>query len=921
MPRLLPLDKILTTKQKKTLRDFYNSENGVSIGNISRIASRMGISGAENTYRYLAQLYNDRIVSDRREREREQKRVKREEKYYKDNVLEYSRQEDWHDFLKRFAGKSVVIEIVDAKGGNVVRTRQDQIPDEGFNDWYKSIGFWIIWLSSGETIYDEYPDAVIYVYEGNKKIVSEKIVQYFKEGNVNCLLEPILAWAEEAKSNSKSASAKSRYNAIINRLKIIEKEIGDRGVDESAMNRISNDAQVDISVERPVIINPEDKYVVQSKASKKCLKHFIMRNTKIDHVELNELLYLNNIEIVSREKLFEIKAKLDCDRIYHEFSRDLDGISSINTLSKTWRLSNEFMEKLDAMEKEVGLNECYIDDMDDKDLSYFVNCGTHYNATIDFVKDPKISSKIKHQDMKNAYAKYKMCSEYSGFLGKITDFRKCSKIEGVGIYQIANLVIGEKLRPWNDKMKIYFDWNVYPSPELEWLRKNGATFDIIHGCWGHKTIDFDMEDHPFLFEKYDKIRGYAKYVGMCDSHYLMKRFSCYGDEKLANTMNEVCYYRNNEMTIQYPKEHNYHLGHFTAFILSYQRIQMMQQLVSMKRSQLIRVCVDGIYYTGDAKFSSVFVPKTKMTFNNSAGDSFISNVLDCEEKFGGGEARSQHSKELFIGEGGNGKTHKNLTDSGLIRILYVAPSWKLAYKKRSEYGCHSEVWANLISPDPAKFGSIRRRYNVIIVDEVSMMSEETKKIIFETYSNCKLIFCGDIGFQAPPFGQEGAEMNRDGFDVVLEETTNYRYKCPLLRKLVLDVRKMISNKRPDWEVNHLVKARIQHITVAELQATYTVEDMILSRTHEVKDQYTKMFETMNKWYITTNTRQFKNGMIVIGDKPETTCQLQHAYTVHSIQGETAENRLFIDVKKNYASRLLYTAISRAKTLEQVRLIV
>jgi hypothetical protein len=75
MPRLFTLDKILTTKQKKTLRDFYNSENGVSIGNISRIASRMGIVGAEDTYRYLAQLFNDRIISDRREREREQKRV------------------------------------------------------------------------------------------------------------------------------------------------------------------------------------------------------------------------------------------------------------------------------------------------------------------------------------------------------------------------------------------------------------------------------------------------------------------------------------------------------------------------------------------------------------------------------------------------------------------------------------------------------------------------------------------------------------------------------------------------------------------------------------------------------------------------------------------------------------------------------
>lgn len=97
--------------------------------------------------------------------------------------------------------------------------------------------------------------------------------------------------------------------------------------------------------------------------------------------------------------------------------------------------------------------------------------------------------------------------------------------------------------------------------------------------------------------------------------------------------------------------------------------------------------------------------------------------------------------------------------------------------------------------------------------------------------------------------------------------------------------------------------------------------MILSRSHLIKDTYTEMFKDMQKWYVTKNTRLYKNGQIVIGDKPDTTCEIRHAYTIHSIQGETAEDKLFINMEKCYDSRLLYTAISRARKSEQIILII
>ena len=868
--------------------------------------------------------------------EKKQKKPIIDKKYYESNVIVINHEPEpevkLYKTLKNLKGKNLIITTYDEKGGDIVTTRNETIPDNDkeFINWWKSTGVWIIWTSSDTNIYMKYSKAVIYIYEADKKINSTKIKQYFKEGNVNCLLKPIFTWAEDCKENSKSASAKSRYNAILKRLTEISNEIGDNGVSETEMIRITNDAQIDISIENPIIVG-DDKYVVETKSNKKPLKHFIMRNTKFNHVDHNEFLYLNNIEDVTREELYEIKNKLESENIYYEFKRDLTGYTSINTLEKTWRISNKFMELINEMEIEEGLNECYIDDIDDKELSHFVKMGTHYNATIDFDMN---RDGAKHMDMKCAYAGYLNCDFYEGFLGKITDWRKTDKIEGVGLYQITNLKLGSDVKELNDKMKIYFNNNIYPSCELNWLEANDCSFDIVYGCWGVKPVDFDMKEYDFLFEKYDKVKGYAKYTGMCDSHRLTTKFSCYGDESLANTLGSCSYFKNNEITIAYPKKHNYHFGHFTAFILAYQRIQILEQLLYMDYDNLIRVCVDGIYYRGDEKLNKGFEEKTKMTFNNIAGDSYVSNIIDEDEigfDWNCGEYKKcyteggvAYKRELYFGEGGNGKTHKNLTDKGLIRTLYIAPSWKLAEKKRQEYGVDVDVWYNILTTDPAKWGKIKRRYNVFVIDEVSMMTEENKVDIFEKFDNVKLIFCGDIGFQASPFNTTGEpviEITKKDFDIVYEEKVNYRYKCEKLKKIIADVREMIYYGRPNLEINNYVKNNCINKTNEYVKQNYTINDMILSRSHIVKDMYTEMFKDMNKWYVTKNTRLFKNGQIIIGDEPDTTCEIRHSYTIHSIQGETAEHNLFINMEKTYDSRLLYTAISRARKLEQIILIV
>ena len=88
------------------------------------------------------------------------------------------------------------------------------------------------------------------------------------------------------------------------------------------------------------------------------------------------------------------------------------------------------------------------------------------------------------------------------------------------------------------------------------------------------------------------------------------------------------------------------------------------------------------------------------------------------------------------------------------------------------------------------------------------------------------------------------------------------------------------------------------VDVEALQANYQIEDMILTGTNDLKDYYTSLFVgkfEQEKYYVTENNRLYSNGDIVIGEMPEKCkCEVRHCFTTHSIQGETAQYKLFID---------------------------
>jgi hypothetical protein len=857
----------------------------------------------------------------------------KEEKFYKSKVDIFKWEGEVYPLIekfKKYAGKTITIKYI--VNGEVILDVNVFINDS-VNSWWKKEGQYL--LIYPDNLFNEYEGGILYIHEENELIKSNKLKQYFKEGEKNCLLYPVLNWIDDVIDNCKTKKTAQNYMSIKNKVnKLIESET-ERGVFEEKLQDIADNLQVSFTIEKPLC----DIKFIQALSNKKALKHFKYINTRFNHVELgkieNNYVYTNNYNIVDRKTLLEMKNELISKNIHFNYKKDLHNISSITTLKGTYHLSNEFNEYTNQFEIDTGLINCKIDDVDDKELSLFVKNGTHYNSTIDFkdVNDYKRNLKIlNHADMEKAYIKYKLSKYYEGFLGKITDFRPTDKIVNTGLYRIENLKLPKGLlRQYNNKMKIFMSNNIYTSAELKFLSDNGATFNITCGAWGVKTLHFDMDTEEFN-KKYDGVKGYAKYIGKCDSHRINKKYYTYSyNEQDAqnianNTTGEVTKVEN-EICVSYEKKHNYHLGHFTAFITAYQRLNVLEQLFSMDINTIVRVCVDGIYYLGDeVKYLNAFRFKDDKTLENWGDKFYISNLSKNTRENYYADTREHYAKQLFKGAGGNGKTHFNLLDQGLVKPLYVAPSWKLATKKRNDYETYSNVWYYIITNDIEEISKIKRFHNVLIIDEVSMMAEEMKQAIFANFSDMKLIFCGDIGFQAPPFTRDNrklVEMDETGFDNVVEMKQNYRFKCDKLKSLIGEIRKFISLGVNSKVINEYILEQLSNRIVNNdyVKNNYKINDMILCRSHETKDIYTKMFKHLNKWSILENTREHKNGDIIISDeKPNCKCEIRHAYTVHSIQGETAEHNLYINMDNYFDSRILYTAISRAKTLDQIYLV-
>jgi len=861
-------------------------------------------------------------------------------------------------------------------------------------------------------IYYDYNNAAdyqydkIYIHLGTDiQLPINEFKQYFREGVSNCVIKPIRSDLTSAYSNAKSKEYKRKLINQLKKLRTLEAQY-ENGFDYDGIQEICNTINCNITIYEPF----GKKIMRQLKSDKRAQRRYTFLNTGLNHVDGITQSKKRKIELDSykiQDKLTELKEK----QIFYTYSRYGSKIYEINTLTDDYILHTRYKTVSNVFNSDSNvfkindkhmphlynfLDPLKICDIENKILSSFVRHGVHICGVIDFQEYKE--QPLCHIDQSKAYTRFNKYDFYEGILGKIHEFRKCNKIHGLGLYQIKNVINpNNKFHNITNKFKIDFEGLVLPSPEIKFLKKYGYKFDIVAGCWGSK-IDFHFTKE--MFERESESKGPRFYSLWCGKTAV--NFNEYnsttikGDKHYAEIMKKyvdaqnVTMFGKDDIVLKWKKQSNKHCSHILAFITSYQRMYMYLQLLQMNIKKVVRVNTDGIFYN-DHKFRILpfFRPKKSILHRVKKSECFISNFeytfnLDIDT-----EMKTEYSDVIGItGPGGSGKTWDLLKDKGLIKPLYIAPSRKLTRAKYHEFGCDSEVLANIVSNDKMKINNIYNKYNVFIIDEVSQMNQISCSKIKEMYNGIQLYFVGDVGYQLNPIkylnmsGNKTDEMiNKiknsscgylkkmtDPHKIITLESIAKKYddkrdfskkyitiwdntldedlvKFYYYSEIELDIHNMKQHRHKNiirrFDDNDKIrnfskelrrqidlKCRInlnilgqydaRIITFEEALKIYDKKDMIIASTNEDKNRYTESLKHIKKWYVTKNSLNYSNGDIVIQDeKPETQCEIRHAYTVHSIQGETTDYKLFIHLNRIYSYRMLYTAISRCRRWEQI----
>ena len=114
----------------------------------------------------------------------------------------------------------------------------------------------------------------------------------------------------------------------------------------------------------------------------------------------------------------------------------------------------------------------------------------------------------------------------------------------------------------------------------------------------------------------------------------------------------------------------------------------------------------------------------------------------------------------------------------------------------------------------------------------------------------------------------------------------------------------------------------------DLLTCYDTFETIITGTNKASQQINELLTPTkaNKYITTVKTEDYNKGEILLelDQFKDFKGVVSHAFTIHSIQGETLKDNIYIDlrrVNKNFNYRLLYTALSRARANSQIFYII
>lgn len=832
--------------------------------------------------------------------------VKAEKKAVRDipaNLLEFSVvvtadiEEAVREMWRRTKGKTVRILWRNLELGD----RNILVSVEGKDAGYKKFRteFLVQGESGGEWLINE--GNRVLVMQPND-IAPQRLFQRFRDGITNCVFTPILA-----KLNVEEGSA-SYMKKQAQRLRAVMKlkTQYETGVPEDKMEEVARAAGMKIVL---FDVFGNELAVYNEKSMGAVMR---MTNTRENHVDIGLVTDSDPVELEQNQmnKLWrEIKKTGDFYMVDGDF---LNGDARrLRTLEGSWCVADPIADACKAFDKELGIMNYKINARKQPELNNFLKAGRIVNGWSCRLGDEEATGCA---DMPSAYAQFKKCHMYRGFLGHVHQFRRywdkkfdrAFVEEHLGYYEVrikgGITPLMEKLGMWVGQVLVLF------SPELLYFMDDGLVVDITQGAWGSR-FDFEFSEDMLKDRKYCTWSGRLGMEREETSHTI----PCNSPEWASHLATEHKVYLWADaglLTIKKPAKNVFTGHHILGAITAYVRIQMMEAMKQFEPSQLVRVVMDGIYYRGEKPAGLDWFKDKKVLKDDGYSDGWYSNqtelpIFPCIQRI--------TRNTLLTGQGGSGKTYSVFNDPGFNTVLFVSPSHILGQDVREKYKAKYTTIHKLIGIECCPYYKEQRMPSVILVDELTQLPAEWVNKVFEMYPESLIILAGDIDAEGRWFqtrsgnGDNWNEIWKPvGVDVI-EFLEDRRSRDEALKKLKLDIRDAMRRCDLDCGLFQMEDWARKNLPVSSID--FQEGDTCIAGTHKT---HTKLLDRgiVSGYYK-------KGGFVSDVELPR--YEKRGSFTTHSYQGKTIENgRVWICIDDMFEYAMLYTAVSRAVSFDQIR---
>lgn len=753
------------------------------------------------------------------------------------------------------------------------------------------------------------------------------------------------AFLEYFGSKLENRNAKAVYNKLLN-----NDELKKAYTDDN-INEIVKYCNSSLTI-RDVINGNNKKFINE------CARFNIeLINSKFNHLDLLTNSFIKNEE-VEKGTFNELKNMLP-------FYIEKMGLLITQNTSYV-RLRTEFNNIFDEWKNNIGYNKYFIkENAEVMDILENYDYSMHRFFTFNG-KFPIDNNLYREIDLIKAYYNYSDINYNKYYVGVpsgaficcngesfgMKDFLELQKKKLIGYFEIKiNKIYDDRI------IKLGFKTNfkyTLTSPMISIL-SSYCLFDFINVAYCPSVhIPFNSK---FLNKDENGVKHYCKVFG------LMLKTSDYiditikpldGDKEYYKTIDNEQYdiFQCDDLVKISCKDKMYKsYRHIAYFIHSYTKCLIFDQLMKMNLDDVIGVKLDSICYKKDAKFeynSLIFdtdkKPKIEELLKNTSlldieDDDISSNYYDDLFKSYNSDYNFKKSflqTEEFVldrivyigGKGGSGKTTSLLSNLDENEICYTSSCWNLICGMKKKYNnIKGYSIPNLTGYcDNYKVEKIVDNYiKYIVIDEITLLNKKDILNIIKSYSHCYIFILGDVDLDGFFY-----QCKLDNNQLFLPEncqyvkyTKNYRFNDELNNKLD-ELRSFMRDGKDCLLLEEWVKQNFSMCYKKIEDVEYRDEDIGISGINDYSNNYnllTKYFvnKGSKEKYFVKKTNKVKGEYKGDESLPGSNTEMKLFKTIHSFQGLdlNEHNKIIINISSVFDYNLFYTALSRARRLDQI----